>query len=112
MLTYYSMQSFRIVQPFICKLFLQLNTKSFNVKINNRKVVSTSVAIAVLGKLAIDVLTALITSEFGVLLYKGLASNGTKYELSGTVSMVLIVLKKLLVCILFYVRCYLFNYWW
>ena len=37
MLAYAGAQIVIMAQPFICKSFLQLNTKLFNVKINDRK---------------------------------------------------------------------------
>ena len=52
-----------ITQPFICKQFLQLNLKLFNVKINDRKVAIAFVATVLLGKFSKDVLTALIPFE-------------------------------------------------
>ena len=43
----------------------------------------TFVATVLFGKFSKDVFTALIPSEFGILVYKDLASRDTKYELSG-----------------------------
>ena len=43
----------------------------------------TFVDIVLLGKFSKDVLTALITSELGILGYKDLTSRDTKYELPG-----------------------------
>ena len=84
-------------QPFISKLLLQLNAKLFNVKINDIKIVITFVATVLLGKFSKDVLTALILSELGILVYKYLTSKDTKYELSGIFSVLLIFRKKSLV---------------
>ena len=70
MLAYTGAQIVSMAQLFICKLFLQLNTKLFSVKINDRKVVITFVATVLLGKFSKDVLTALIPSELGILVYK------------------------------------------
>ena len=52
---------------FICKEFLQLNTKLFNAKNNDKIVMITFVATVLLGKFSKDVLTALILSELGIL---------------------------------------------
>ena len=43
----------------------------------------TFVATVLTGKFSGDVLTALIPSEFGILVYKDLISSDTKYELLG-----------------------------
>ena len=71
-----------------------MNTKLLKVKINDRKVVATFVAAALLGKFSIDVLTVLIPSELGILVYKDLMSKHTKYELSGIFSILLTFRKK------------------
>ena len=60
-----------------------MNTKLGNVKIHDRKLVITFVAIVLLGKFSKDVLTALIHSELGILAYKDLTSKDTKYEIHG-----------------------------
>ena len=69
-------------------------TKFFKVKINDREVVITSVTIALFGKFSKDVLTVLISSEFGLLAYKDLTYRDTKYKLSGIISVVLIFREK------------------
>ena len=73
---------------------MQLITKLFNVQINDLNVVITFVATFLPRKFSTDVFTALIPSEFGILVYKDLTSRNTKYELSGIVSIVLIFRKK------------------
>ena len=94
MLAYPNAQIVPMAQTFICKLFLQLNTRLFNVRINDRKVVITFVATVLQGKFSQDVLTALIPSELGILVYKDLPSRDTKYELSGIFSILLIFPKS------------------
>ena len=69
-------------------------TKFFNVKINDREVVITSVTTALFGKFSKDVLTVLISSEFGLLAYKDLTYRDTKYKLSDIISVVLIFREK------------------
>ena len=98
----------RCYHMLVCKLFIwrnllfgntfsQLNAKLFNIKINDRKVMITFVATVLLGKFSKDVLTALIPSDFGILVYKALQSRDTKCELSGILSVVLIFCKRSLV---------------
>ena len=65
--------------------FLQFNTKLFNIRINDRKVVITFVFP---GKLSSHVFTAFIPSEFRIFVYNDFTSSDTRYELSGTVSTV------------------------
>ena len=77
-----SMQVVPMTQPFICKY---LNTKLFNVKVNDRKVVITFVAIIVLEKFLKDVLNVLIPFQFGIVVCKDFTSRYGKYELSGIV---------------------------
>ena len=62
---------------------MQLITKLFNLQFNDLNVVITFVATFLPRMLSTDVFTALIPSEFGILVYKDLASRNTKYELSG-----------------------------
>ena len=62
-----------MLQSFICMWFLQLNTKLFKIRINDRKAVITFVAIVFIRKLSRDVFTAFIPSEFGILKYKDFA---------------------------------------
>ena len=83
---------------------MQLNTNVFNVKINDRKVVITFVATVLLGKFSKDVLTALIPSELGILVYKDLTFRDAKYELSGIFSILLIFHKKALVYKMVFVK--------
>ena len=70
MLAHAGAQTVPMEQSFICRWFLQLNTKLFNVKTHYRKVSITFVATVLLGKFSKDVLTALIPSELGILVYK------------------------------------------
>ena len=67
--------------------------KEVNVGINDGKVI-TFVAFVFLGKLSSDVLTAFIPSEFGIFACNYFTSSGTRYELSGTVSIVFGLLIK------------------
>ena len=60
----------------------------------DREVVITFLATGLLGKLSKDILTTLIPSELGILVYKDLTSRDTKYELSGIFSILLIFRKK------------------
>ena len=87
-------QIFPIAQPFICKYFLKLNTKLFNVKINDRKILITFVATVLLGKFSKNVLTALIPLELEILVYKDLTFRNTKYELSGVFSVFFFIFCK------------------
>ena len=80
--------------PFICKYFLKLNTKLFNVKINNRKIVITFVATFLLGKFSKNVLTTLIPLELEILVNKDLTFRNTKYELSGVFSVFFFIFCK------------------
>ena len=68
--------------------------KEVNVGINDGKVVITFVAFVFLGKLSSDVLTAFIPSEFGIFACNYFTSSGTRYELSGTVSIAFGLLIK------------------
>ena len=52
---------------------------SFNVRINDTKVVITFVAIVFLGKLSSDFFTAFISSKFGIFLYKDFTSDQLNY---------------------------------
>ena len=60
----------------------------FNIRINDRKVVITFVAIVFPGKLSSHVFTAFIPSEFRIFVYNDFISSDTRYEFSGTVSTV------------------------
>lgn len=71
-LAYAGAQIVRMAQPFICKSILEWNTKMFNVKINDWKVVITFVAPILLAKFFKDILTLLIPTESGILTYKDL----------------------------------------
>ena len=62
MLAFGGAQIVPMAQPSICKHFLQLNTKLFDVKINDRKAVITFVATVLLGKFSGDILAVLISS--------------------------------------------------
>ena len=63
---------------------------------NDRKVVITLVATVLVRRFSKDVLTALITSELGILVYKDLTSGDTKYNFFGISSILLIFHKKML----------------
>ena len=97
MLAYAGAKIVPMAKLFICKYLLQLNTKLFNFRINDRKLVVTFVATVLLGKFSKDILTALIPSELRILVYKDLMYRYTKYELYGIYSILLIFLKKSLV---------------
>ena len=84
-LAYACVQIVPMARNITCKEFLQLITKLLNVKVNTMKVVTSLVVTVLLGKFPKDVLTTLIPSEFGILVYKDLTSRNTKYELSGIV---------------------------
>ena len=71
-----------------------MNKKLFNVRINDRKVVVTFVAIVFLGKLSSNVFTAFIPSDFWILAYKDFTSSDTSHDLSGTVSTAFSLLTK------------------
>ena len=97
MLAYAGAQIVPMAELFICKYLLQLNTKLFNFRINDRKLVVTFVATVLLGKFSKDILTALIPSELRILVYKDPMYRYTKYEFYGIYSILLIFLKKSLV---------------
>ena len=86
-----------MAQNFICKLFLQLKIKSLCVSINTKNVVITFVKVFRLEYFSKDVLTDLITSTFEVLVYVEFTSRETRYKLTGTNSIWLIFLRKLVV---------------
>ena len=86
-----------MAQPFICKWFLQLEIKLFGVSINSQNVVITFVEAVRLEYFSNDVLTDLIPSALGILVYNHFTSRGTRYELFGTESIWLIFLTKLVV---------------
>ena len=88
MLTYAGVQIIPMAQPFIYKQLLQLNTKLFHAKINNRKVVITFAATALFIKFSKDILTSLIPQKFGIIAYKDLTSWETKDNLYGAVFIV------------------------
>ena len=58
-----------MVQSFICKQFLQLKIKLFNVSINAKNVVTTFVEAVCLQCFSKYILTDLIPSAFGILVY-------------------------------------------
>ena len=70
-----------------------MNTKLFNVRINNSKVI-TFVTIVILGKLPSDVFTVFVPSKFWIIIYKNFTSGDTRYELSGRVSTAFSLLMK------------------
>ena len=76
---------------------MQLNSKLFDVKTNDRIVVITLVATVLLGKFPKDVLTALIPLELEILVHKGLTSRDTRYGLTGIFSILLVFRKMSLV---------------
>ena len=86
-----------MAQLFISMQFLQLNTKLFKVRFNDRKVVFTFVAIFFLGKLSSGVFTAFIPSEFGIFVYKDFTYTNTRYELCGSALIAFSLLMKSLV---------------
>ena len=87
-----------MVQPFFCKQFLQLKIKLLNVSIKARNVVVTFVEAVHLEQFSKDVLTDLIPSTFGMLVYKEFTSKETRQELTGTKSAWLIFLRNNVVC--------------
>ena len=83
-----------MAQPFICKSFLQFKIKLCSVSINAKNAVTTFVEAVRLEYFSKDVLTDLIPSAFGMLVYNDLTSRETRYEFSGTKSVWLIFLRK------------------
>ena len=94
MFAYEGAQIVPIVQPFICKQFLQLKIKLSSVSINAKNVVITFVEAVRLEYFSEDILTDFIPSEFGILVYNDFTSTETRYELSGTKLIWLIFLRK------------------
>ena len=102
LLAYASTQIVPMVQPFICNQFWQLETKLFNIKIIDRKLVISFVATVLLEKFSKNFL---VPSELGILVYKDLTSMDTTDELSGIFSILLSFRKKSFVsCILVFVE--------
>ena len=87
-----------MTQSFNCMQCLQL-IKLLKVRINDRKVIITVVAIVFLGKLSNFVFTALIPSEFAIFIYKDFTSSDARYALSRTISVAFGLLMKSLVSI-------------
>ena len=88
-----------MIQSFNCMQCLQLNIKLLKVRINDRKVIITVVAIVFRGKLSNFVFTALIPSEFAIFIYKDFTSSDARYALSRTISVAFGLLMKSLVSI-------------
>ena len=102
LLAYASTQIVPMVQPFICNQFWQLETKLFNIKIIDGKLVISFVATVLLEKFSKNFL---VPSELGILVYKDLTSMDTTDELSGIFSILLSFRKKSFVsCILVFVE--------
>ena len=72
-----------------------MKIKLFSVSINAKNVVITFVEAVRLEYFSKDVLTDLIPSAFGILVYNNFTSRETRYELSGTKLVWLIFLRKL-----------------
>ena len=85
MFVYEVAQIVPLAQPFFCKKLLQLKIKLFNASINAKNVVITFVKVC-LEYFSKDVLTNLIPSAFGILVYNDFTSTETRYELSETKS--------------------------
>ena len=87
--------SYHVRKLFPWRNLLFVNKRqTFNVRINDRKVVITFVATVLLGKFSEAVLTALVLSELGIIAYKDLTFRDAKYELSGTFSILLVFRKN------------------
>ena len=76
---------------------MQLEIKLFGVSINSQNVVITFVEAVRLEYFSNDVLTDLIPSALGILVYNHFTSRERRYELFGTESIWLIFLTKLVV---------------
>ena len=94
MFAYEGAQIVPMAQPFICKEFLESKIKLFGASINAKNVVITFVEAVRLEYFSKNVLTDLIPSEFGILVYNDFTSRETKCKLSGTKSIWLIFLRK------------------
>ena len=64
-----------IAQPFVCRYFIELNIKLFNVRMRAKNVVITFVATARFGWLSRYFFTAFVPSAFGMLVYKEFTSS-------------------------------------
>ena len=73
---------------------MQLKTKLFSVSISANNVAITFVEAVRLKCFSKDILTDLILSAFGILVYNDFTSRETKYELSGTKLIWLILIRK------------------
>ena len=71
-----SAQMVPIAQPFVCRYFIELNIKLFNVRMRAKNVVITFVATARFGCLSIYFFTAFVS--FGMLVYKDFTSSDTR----------------------------------
>ena len=71
-----------------------MKIKLFSVSINAKNVVITFVEAVRLEYFFKDILTGLIPSAFGILVYNDFPSRETRYELSGTKLIWLIFLRK------------------
>ena len=67
-----------IAPPFVCRYFLELNIKLFNVRVRAKNIVITFVATVLFGWLSRDFFTAYIPSAFGMLMYNDCTSSDTR----------------------------------
>ena len=67
-----------IAQLFVCRQFLELNIKLFNVRMRDKSVVITFVATVRFGRLSRDFFPAFIPSAFGMLVYNDFMSINTR----------------------------------
>ena len=71
-----------------------MKIKLFSVSINAKNIVITFAEVVCLESFSKEVLTDLIPSALGILLYNDFTSRETRYELFGTKSILLILLRK------------------